>query len=310
MSDKMIWPDGKQFAFTIFDDTDAATVENVGPVYDFLTDLGFRTTKSCWLLGSDPGEGFGAGQSCDDADYARWLVDLQARGFEIAWHNSSWTARPRKDIIKAFDRFASLFHHDPQSGANHSDGEAIYWGESRLTGVNTWLYRLLNPSRGGGKHRCHIEGDEHFWGDLCRDRIRYYRNFVFSDINTLKACPIMPYHDPLRPYVNHWFASSEGSEVKTFCQCLSEENQDRLEREGGACIMYSHLAFGFKEKTGLNARFQTLMKRLAAKNGWFVPVHVLLDYLLKVKGSHEITAVERRRLERRWLWEKLFVGTT
>ncbi|MGA2255753.1 MAG: hypothetical protein ABSG53_13995, partial [Thermoguttaceae bacterium] len=127
MSDRIHWPDGKQFAFTVFDDTDSATLENVAPVYGLLNDLGFRTTKSCWPLGGDPEKGFNAGQSCEDADYARWLVDLQSRGFEIAWHNSSWDARPRKDIITAFERFATLFHHDPESGANHSDGEALYW---------------------------------------------------------------------------------------------------------------------------------------------------------------------------------------
>ena len=39
--------------------------------------------------------------------------------------------------------------------------------------------------------------------------IEQVRNFVFSDINTLKSCPYMPYQDPTKPYVNYWFASSE-----------------------------------------------------------------------------------------------------
>ena len=50
------------------------------------------------------------------------------------------------------------------------------------------------------------------------------------------------------------------------------------------------------------------MTRLAKKNGWFVPVATLLDHLLAVNGHREITALQRRRLERKWLWEKLFVG--
>ena len=44
------WPDGKDFAFTIFDDTDYARMDNVPPVYEFLKDQGFRTTKSVWPL--------------------------------------------------------------------------------------------------------------------------------------------------------------------------------------------------------------------------------------------------------------------
>jgi hypothetical protein len=45
------------------------------------------------------------------------------------------------------------------------------------------------------------------------------------------------------------------------------------------------------------------------KNGWFVPVATLLDHLLAVRGRHEISNAERRRLERKWLLEKLLVGT-
>ena len=48
--------------------------------------------------------------------------------------------------------------------------------------------------------RGHVEGDPLFWGDLCRDRVRYVRNFTFADVNTLASCPLMPYHDPKRPW--------------------------------------------------------------------------------------------------------------
>jgi len=120
----------------------------------------------------------------------------------------------------------------------------------------------------------------------------------------------MPYHDPKRPYARYWFASSEGPEVRSFNWCIREEMQDRLEEEGGACIMYSHLASGFCKNGALDARFKQLMKRLSAKNGWFVPVSTLLNYLLQAKGPHQLTDRERNNLERRWLFEKLRRGTT
>jgi hypothetical protein len=44
------WPNGKSFAFTIVDDTDEATVNNVKPIYDLLYELGFKTTKTVWLF--------------------------------------------------------------------------------------------------------------------------------------------------------------------------------------------------------------------------------------------------------------------
>jgi hypothetical protein len=121
---------------------------------------------------------------------------------------------------------------------------------------------------------------------------------------------MMPYHDPIKPFVNYWFASSNGSTVSAFNQCLSEKHQALLEKEGGACIMYTHFAFGFQDAGRINSKFEFLMKRLREKRGWFVPVSVLLDYLLKQNGPHIINDEDRKRLERKWLFSKVFVGTT
>jgi hypothetical protein len=138
------------------------------------------------------------------------------------------------------------------------------------------------------------------------------RNFVFAGINTLAACPPMPYHDPLRPDVNYWYASAEGHRVETFVRTISEENQDRLEEEGGACIMYAHFAYGFngftKDRT-LDPRFKQLMKRLSLKNGWFVPVSELLDHILQQRGPGKFGSAERAAIERRWLAHKIRFGS-
>ncbi len=304
------WPDNKRFAFTVFDDTDGSTVENVAPVYDFLADCGFRTTKSCWVSDGDAAKGSCTGHTCDDANYLQWLLQLQSRGFEIGWHGATWHGSPRDMTLQGLDKFAKLFGHFPYAAANHSkNDEAMYWGEHRLTGVYARLYNLATRNRHRGRFRGHIESDLHFWGDLCKKHIKYFRNFVFQDINTLKCCPLMPYHDSRRPLVNYWFASSNGAEITAYLKCLSERNQDRLEREGGACIMYTHFASGFTEGKSLSPQFVGLMKRLADKGGWFVPVHTLLDYLQKVQGDCRISDAQRRRLEGKWFFEKLRVGS-
>ena len=80
---------------------------------------------------------------------------------------------------------------------------------------------------------------------MCRERITYVRNLAFRDINTTKLDPIMPYHDSRRPYVAYWFSCSEGALPNSFCETLSERNQDRLVEEGGGCIMYTHFGAGF-----------------------------------------------------------------
>ena len=71
---KISWPEGKTFAFTIFDDPDFQTVERAGVVYDLLADRGFRTTKGVW-----PGDESDPGGTCADPEYRRWAVSLRAR---------------------------------------------------------------------------------------------------------------------------------------------------------------------------------------------------------------------------------------
>jgi hypothetical protein len=119
----------------------------------------------------------------------------------------------------------------------------------------------------------------------------------------------MPYHDPGRPYVNYWFASSEGAVPDSFVERIDERHIDRLEEEGGACIMYTHFGLGFWDGR-LHPRFRELMTRLAQRNGWFVPVSELLDYLLAQHGDESVlTPAQRRQLERRWLLHKVRFGT-
>ena len=108
------WPDGKRFAFTVFDDTDAATLDNVGEIYAMLTDLGFRTTKSCWPLRGHEGVGKNAGQTCADDDYRSWLLGLQSKGSKWAGTAPHGKARPAKRRFAGLDAFAAIFGHDPR----------------------------------------------------------------------------------------------------------------------------------------------------------------------------------------------------
>ena len=310
VGERVEWPDGKDFAFTIFDDTDNATVANVGPIYDFLEGVGLRTTKSVWPVRGD-GKPKILGSTADEPGYRAWTVDLQARGFEIGYHGATYVTAPRELVIRSLDAFKNAYGQYPTSMANHSGcDESIYWGADRVSGVNRLAYNLLTRFSKASIFRGHKEGDRLFWGDLCRRRIRYVRNFTFLDVNTLRACPIMPYFDPDRPYVNAWFAGSEGSNVDAFSRMLSERNQDRLQQERGACIMYTHLASGFLVNGELHPTFERLVRRLSAKNGWFVPVGTLLSYLEARNGRQTITKRDRARLERRWLLSKVRAGPT
>jgi hypothetical protein len=303
------WPDGKRFAFTIFDDPDAQSYEDGLVVYSFLAECGFRTTRGVWPAAPvrTPNSG---GETCAHEAYRRHTRELQASGFEVGYHNTTKHSSVREEIVKGLDTFRDYFGHDPYAMANHYNAEAIYWGAARVTPPVRSIYSLATLGRTRGVHFGETEGHPSFWGDVCHERVRYCRNFVYSDVNTLAACPWMPYFDPRRPYVQAWYSSSEGSNVTRLTTTLSEANQDRLEEEGGACVMYTHFGHGYVENGQLHPRFKALMQRLSRKNGWFVPVSTLLDYLGRQRASLEITDAQRGSLERRWLWEKLFRGTS
>ncbi|MBW7897483.1 hypothetical protein B188_23060 [Candidatus Brocadiaceae bacterium B188] len=303
MNNKITWPEGKGFAFTIFDDTDLATLENVREVYSFLADHGFRTTKSVWPIRGAEEPRIG-GATCEDKEYLTWIYHLKDRGFEIGYHSATFHSSSRSETIRGVEKFKELFGNQPKCTAFHHDNqENVYWGEYRLSGLNRFVYNVVSRGKYKNLFRGHREGDEYFWGDICKENITYVRNFVFTGINTLKACPMMPYYDPQRPFVNYWFASSDGPDVETFNDCITEINQDRLEEENGACIMYTHFGKDFYKDGNINSQFKFLMKRLRRKNGWFVPVSTLLDYLLKVNGKHTISDRERKGLERKWLFQ-------
>lgn len=297
------WPGGKRFAFTVFDDTDRATLENNRAIYGFLEEAGFRTTKSVWTLAGSRAP-YIPGATCADSEYLAWVQALQGRGFEIAWHLATWETSHRDQTIRGLDRFRECFGDDPTAMANHaSNGEGIYWGAARFSGWRRFASRLVELRR---RFWGHVDGDPRFWGDLCRDRIRYVRNFTFEDIDTLAQCPEMPYYDPEKPLVRAWFAASSGADVDEFNRLIHPDNLDRLEASGGACIAYTHFGKGFFRDGQVDETFRRRMSGLARRPGWFVPVTPLLDFLADRHGGiTRLTGRARARLEYRWLAQKL-----
>ena len=102
------WPEGKRFAFTIFDDPDSQTLEAGREVYAFLKDCGLRTTKGVWPIRGD-GLPSDHGVTCDDPGCVPWLKSLQAAGFEIGYHNATSHTSDRSETLRGLERFAALF---------------------------------------------------------------------------------------------------------------------------------------------------------------------------------------------------------
>ncbi|MFC4344326.1 hypothetical protein [Cupriavidus numazuensis] len=298
-------PDGKRFAFTVFDDADMGTVANTRPVYDFLADCGLRTTKSTWVY---PSRGEYAGQSLADADYREWLLQLARTGFEIGLHNVGDGAFTREEIAAGLEEFRRTFGSYPKVHVNHvSNPDNVYWWAKRFEFPFNLLYTLAYyartrrmPPAGGDNPRA-----RHFWGDYCRDRITYVRNITVNHINTLEKDRRMPYHIASKPMVKYWFSSSDGHDLALFNNLIRKENVDALEASGGVCIVYTHFAYGFVKNGEVDPTFRERIEYLAGKDGWFVPVSTLLDHLVAAHGGEDPGYLYRLRTNIDWCLDRV-----
>lgn len=309
-----LWPNGKQFAFTIIDDTDTVlgdsdkeALERVRPIYDLLLECGLKSTKTAWVL---PGEQTRCSTiSLENDRYLKWILDLRDKGNEIAIHGAAGSSSDRQKTIRALDFYREVIGEYPGIHTNHVGNiDNIYWYDHRLVGMPALAYRAYNAVRrgGGASSLGHQQGSQYFWGDICRDKISFVRNFVFHDINTLANDPWMPYHSAKHPFVRAWFSASDGGDLRRFVQLISEKNQDRLMQQGGACIVYTHFAFGFSRNGKVDPEFAALIRKLSRLPGYFVPVSELLNHLkARRQGENAIRPWELRRRQSRWLRDAL-----
>jgi hypothetical protein len=305
------FPDNKKFAFTIFDDTDKATVENVKPVYDLLEKLGIFTTKSVFVFSNkNPQYEFDCGDSLEDENYLKFIKHLRDKGFEIGFHGARSGGSNRKTVVESLEVFKEKIGYYPKTYANHAGNiESLYWGKSRLNfSIVQFMYRLATINK---KYK--FEGDNpgsaYFWGDIAKKRIDYIRNFVFDEINLLNINPTIPYRDCKKVYSNFWFSSSEGHNVDAFNKLLNFRNIDKLEREGGVCIIYTHFANGFTKNGIVNKTTEESLFNLSRRNGWFVPVSTLLDFLRDKNSSDVLSWREQTSMEYKWFLSKIIHGT-
>lgn len=300
----LTFPGGRRFAFTIMDDTDVATVENVGPIYRLLGDLGFRTTKTVWPVRCPEGSpNFSQSETLEDRPYLDFVQQLAAGGVEIAYHGATMETSARERTERAFARFRDLFGGAPRVYANHAyNRENLYWGVERIDDPRLRVLYARVQGRPQGYYQGHVPGSPWWWGDLAGE-IGYVRNLTFSEINLRRINPSMPYRDPRRPVVQWWFSASDAEDADEFNDLITPEAQDRLEREGGLCIVATHLGKGFTRSGSVRPDTRRLLERLAAKPGWFVPVGDLLDWLrAERRGAWELPDREWRRMQ--WYWAR------
>jgi hypothetical protein len=300
----LTYPLGKKFAFTIFDDTDVATVENVKPVYDLLHGLGMRTTKTAWVLPCpDPNSDFVSSQTLAEPEYLAFVQDLQRKGFEIAWHGATMESSTREQTLEALERIKALFGSYPRVYANHSNNrENVYWGTCRVDNPLLKLFLRLRGLPGDETFCGHRADSPYFWGDFCQAHLEYARNLTFNGLNLQPVNPSMPYRDPNRPMVRRWFSAADAEDAEAFSWLLRNEEQERLEAEGGFSIVATHLGKGYGENGRVHRQVERLLSSLAARPGWFPTVGELLDWLALQRKADTIPRMEWQRMQWRWIW--------
>ena len=298
------YPGGKRFAFTILDDTDDATVENVRPVYDLLHALGMRTTKTAWPLDCPEGSDlYFAGATLQDAEYLAFVRELVERGFELAFHGATMETSGRERTLRGL-RFL-----DEEIGApmaihcNHGQNrENLYWGAHRY---RTALLRLPLLAAERIARRPRFDGHDpispRFWGDVCRERFRFVRNFTFPALNSGAIPPGGPYRLESTPWVNHWFNTADAPDAAAFRRLVTPAAVDRLVAEGGACILSTHLGKGFARGGRVDPAVEDALRDIASRDGWFVPASTLLEHQLARRGTAKISPITRWGLEMRHL---------
>lgn len=82
----------------------------------------------------------------------------------------------------------------PSFHINHySNLDNIYWGYERFQFILGNIFRIIYRDK--RKFYGSDMKSEYFWGDICKSKIKYIKNYTFNDINTLKIDPLMPYID-------------------------------------------------------------------------------------------------------------------
>jgi len=303
-NNNITFPNDKQFAFTIIDDTDASFLENIQPIYDLLTEKGLRTTKTVWVY--PPRDSVSAGDCLQRREYLNYILDLKKRGFEIALHNVGSGDFTREEIVSGLEEFKLLIGDYPNIHINHSyNPDNIYSGEKRFSFPLRMILRLFYPQYVGGFFG-EVEDSAYFWGDYHKRFIKYNRNYELDTLNIIKLNREMPYIDKrFSKYSNYWFSATFAPNPRAFNHLVNKNSLDQLEKERGVCILFTHLGYYFKEGK-IDQKFVETIEYLSKKNGWYAPVSDVLDFLLEKKPEKEkfsaISQLKTLQLSMLHLW--------
>jgi hypothetical protein len=302
------FPQSARFAFSILDDTDDATVENVRPIYDLLSELGLRTTKTAWPLDCPEGSRlYLAGETLGNSEYLAFVKGLIARGFEVAYHGATMETSTRERTERGLREFEALLGVAPSIYCNHGQNlENVYWGAARYRVAPIRLpIALMERLLGRPRYSGHVPGSPYFWGDLCLSRFRFVRNFTFSTLDYGSIAPSGPYRLKSTPWVQYWFNTADAPDAADFKRLVTPKNVKQLYERGGACIVSTHLGKRFVKGGRVDPEIEDTLRYIASLPGWFRPVSEVLELLLANRPAGTLSAWDQWQLECRHVADRI-----
>ncbi|MBE0644105.1 MAG: hypothetical protein IH600_08495 [Bacteroidetes bacterium] len=283
----LIWPPAPYAAgFCITDDTDAATLDQVTAVYDYLAMRKFRTTKTVWAFHPEEASGIPGlpghalqGVTLENPRYMEFCQQLSKEGFEICLHGASAGNNRRARQEAALQLVRDSFGGAGTYVCHSKNAENIYW-EENVTRLQPFRTMLGYFSR----HQCSGEdpASPYFWGDLCNEHVEQIRLMRTRATNTLSVNPSMPYFDPGKPYVRSWFCATK----RALRDCASEQALASLRREHGLTVLYQYLhRYADEDTLRLNTEFVSAIDRICdAEDVLVAPVSLIMRRLRLLQG--------------------------
>lgn len=284
---RLLWAPHPWIAgFCITDDTDAATLESVAIVYDFLASIGLFTTKTVWAF--EPAQPCGVpalppsitrGVTLQNTAYLDYVRRLSEKGFEISLHGASAGNNVRARTAEAFAMLDRELRPSRTYICHAKNAENPYWHQLVAPrGPAQWLLGLASRYRCSGEDRSSL----YFWCDLCLERGMRIRLFRTRNINTLASNPSMPYHDPEKPLVPAWFSATK----RSIADCCAPGSIAQLRSERGLCVLYQYLhRYADLQRQRVHPAFQAACERLmSAGDIWVDTTERLMDRLQVMQG--------------------------
>ena len=104
--------------------------------------------------------------------------------------------------------------------------------------------------------------------------------------------------DQYSEFCNYFYPSVFCSNQDLFARKITEKNLDRLIKQRGCSIIYTHFGY-FSQRGAVEAKVLDSIKYISDRSSdiWIAPVSDILDHMLSQKSPEKITKLERWKLE-------------